>query len=195
MRARTSPARGIRDERIAELQRPRAAKLAAFALPSAPVALTWRAQHHEAKTVARLLVSFRDHMGRDWPSDNAFLASVERLMERGEAEFLLGAPDDDSPPAAVAQLRFRYGVWYAAEDCALEDLFVDETARGAGLGRAMVAAVIERARERGCRRIELDVNDANDPALALYRSFGFDAQDDRYGGRNLFMRLHLERPA
>jgi len=26
---------------------------------------------------------------------------------------------------------------------------------------------------------------------ALYRSAGFDAQDDRYGGRNLFMRLHL----
>ena len=49
------------------------------------------------------------------------------------------------------------------------------------------------ARERGCRRVELDANDENAAAQALYRSFGFDAQDDRYGGRNLFMRLHLRR--
>ena len=39
--------------------------------------------------------------------------------------------------------------------------------------------------------MELDANDENAAAQALYRSFGFDAQDDRYGGTNLFMRLHL----
>jgi hypothetical protein len=27
--------------------------------------------------------------------------------------------------------------------------------------------------------------------MSLYRSLGFDAQDDRYGGRNLLLRLHL----
>jgi ribosomal protein S18 acetylase RimI-like enzyme len=117
---------------------------------------------------------------------------VERLAGGRDAEYLLGSVDDDSPPAGVAQLRFRYGVWWAAEDCLLEDLFVLSAARGAGLGRSLVQATIERARARGCRRVELDVNDANAPALALYRSLGFDDRDDRYGGGNLFMRLHLE---
>ena len=160
-----------------------------------PEPRVWRAEPHEAETVAELLVAFRDHLGLAWPSDNAFLAGVERLIEDRDTIYLLGAPHDDAPPGGVAQLRFRYGLWWAAEDCVLEDLFVREDARGAGLGRALVEATVAVARERGCRRIELDVNDANAAALALYASFGFSAQDERYGGRTLLMRLHLERPA
>ncbi|MFL5843381.1 MAG: GNAT family N-acetyltransferase [Solirubrobacteraceae bacterium] len=152
----------------------------------------WVAEPAEAETVARLLVGFRNHLGIDWPSDNAFLAGVERLIEKPDVRYLLGAPDDDSPPAGVAQVRFRYGIWWAAEDALLEDLFVAETARGSGLGRALLERVVQEARERGCRRLELDVNDHNEAALALYRSVGFDNHDARYGGGNLFMRLHLE---
>ena len=154
-------------------------------------ARVWVAEPAEAETVGRLLVAFRDHLGVDWPSDNAFIAGVERLIEDRGAMYLLGAPDDDAPPAGVAQLRFRYGIWWAAEDCLLEDLFVLESARGTGLGRALLELAIEQAAERGCRRIELDVNDNNDAALALYRSVGFDNRDDRYGGGNLFFRKHL----
>jgi GNAT superfamily N-acetyltransferase len=153
----------------------------------------WRAEPHEAETVGELLVEFRNHLGLTWPSENAFIAGVERLIEDPSTVYLLGAPDADSAPAGVAQLRFRYGIWWAAEDCLLEDLFVREEARRSGLGRALVEATIAHARARGCRRIELDANDANDAAQGLYQSFGFDAQDDRYGGRNLLMRLHLER--
>lgn len=155
-------------------------------------AAVWRAEPHEAEIAGQLLVDFRNHLGVDWPSDNAFIAGVERLIEDPNTAYLLGAPDPDSPPQGVAQVRFRYGVWWAAEDCLLEDLFVREEARGTGLGRALLTATIDLARERGCRRVELDANDENDAAQALYRSAGFDAQDDRYGGRNLFMRLHLE---
>lgn len=155
-------------------------------------ARAWVATPDEAETVAKLLIAFRNHLGVTWPSDNAFLAGVERLIEDRCAEYLLGAPDDDSPPAGVAQVRYRYGIWWAAEDCLIEDLFVHESARGSGIGRALVERVVERATARGCRRIELDVNDNNAAALALYRSLGFGNRDDRYGGDNLFMRLHLE---
>src|SRR3954469_18457263 len=156
-------------------------------------ARVWVAEPGEAETVARLLVAFRDHLGVEWPSDNAFLAGVERLIETHDAVYVLGSADEDSPPAGVAQVRFRYGIWWAAEDCLLEDLFVLESARGSGLGRALLERVVQLARERGCRRIELDVNDNNAAALALYESMGFGNDDPRYGGGNLFMRLHLER--
>ena len=154
--------------------------------------VVWRAEHHEADAVGELMIAFRNHLRVDWPSDNAFLAGVDRLIEDPNTAFLLAAPDADSPPMGVAQVRFRFGVWWASEDCLLEDLFVHAGARGKGLGRALVEAVIGLARERGSRRVELDANEDNATALALYRSFGFDAQDDRYGGRNLFWRLHLD---
>jgi len=152
----------------------------------------WVAEPHEAGEVARLLIAFRDHQGATWPSDNAFLAGVERLMDDPATDFLLGAPSRGGPPAAVAQLRYRFGVWRAGFDCLLEDVFVEEPARGSGLGREMVAAALDRARGRACRRVELDVNEANPAAVALYESFGFSATANAYGARDLYMRLHLD---
>ena len=107
-----------------------------------PAPHVWVAEPHEAETVARLIVAFRDHLGRDWPSDNAFLAGIEGQIEQPDTEFLLGAAHADAPPAGVAQLRYRHGLWRAGPDCHLEDLFVAQGARGAGLGRALVDAAV-----------------------------------------------------
>jgi GNAT superfamily N-acetyltransferase len=154
---------------------------------------TWKAEPHEAETVAALMIGFRDYLGESWPSDNAFLAGVERLLDDVNTDYLLGAVDDDSPAAGVAQLRYRFGLWRAGTDCLLEDLFVHERARGSGLGRALVQATLDRARERGARRVELDCNEANAPAQALYASFGFSATTHRYdGARDLYLQVHLD---
>ncbi|MDO8210064.1 N-acetyltransferase [Conexibacter sp. CPCC 206217] len=141
----------------------------------------WRATPHEAETVAELLVEFRDHIGRDWPSDNAFHAGVERMLERNEADFLLASAADGAPAAGVCQLRFGFNLWRAGTECVLEDLFVRERARREGLGAALVTAALERARERNSRWIELDAYEDNAPAIALYERFGFVL--GRSGGR------------
>jgi GNAT superfamily N-acetyltransferase len=150
------------------------------------------AQPQDAEEVARLMAAFRDHMGLPEPSDADVAGGVTRLLRDDDTEFLLAAPDDGAPAAGVAQLRFRYGIWRAGGDCLLEDLFVDARARGAGLGRALVQATIDRARARSCRRVELDVNERNDRALRLYGSFGFSATANSYGARDLYMRLHID---
>ncbi|HEX8160045.1 MAG TPA: GNAT family N-acetyltransferase [Solirubrobacteraceae bacterium] len=150
-------------------------------------ARAWIAGNDEAEAIAALLVAFRDDMGSDWPSENAFLASVERLLEDRDTEFLLATVDDDSPPAGVLQLRFRLSVWRAAPDAWLEDLFVQEHARRAGVGDALVTLAIERAIERGAKRIELDANEENAPALALYERHGFSDRSKLGPGRDLFL--------
>ena len=150
----------------------------------------WVAEPHEAEIVARLLVEFRDHLGKDWPSANAILATVERLLENVETEFLLSAADDDSPPAGVAQLRYRLSVWTATPDCWVEDVYVARSARRTGIGEALVTLAIERAAARGCRRIELDTNEDNEPALALYRRLGFS--EFSKGNRSVFMGRAIE---
>ena len=151
----------------------------------------WVAEPHEAEIVARLLIEFRDWYGRDWPSDNAFLAGVERLIERTDTEYLLATPDDDSPPVGVCQLRYRWGIWLAAEDCWLEDLYVRDDARRTGVGSALVELAIGRARERGCRRVELDVSHSNDAGQALYERHGFSV-GYKEPAPNVLMGLRLE---
>jgi ribosomal protein S18 acetylase RimI-like enzyme len=138
--------------------------------------------------VAELLAAFRDHMDAGRPDDDAIRAWVGRLIVRDDTEYLLAAAGD-GPARGVAQVRYRWGIWWEAEDCWLEDLFVSADARGQGLGRALTTAVLERAAARGCRRVELDVNTENPAALNLYRSLGFET--GKTGGQDLLMRRRL----
>lgn len=155
------------------------------------MASVWRATSADAPSVVRLLGEFRDFLGSPEPSDDQLRSSVERLLEDADTEYLLAA-EDGGEPAGICQVRFRYGVWLTAEDSCLEDLFVSERARRGGLGRALVEASLELAAGRGCRRIELDTNESNARALALYESLGFTAWTDRDEGRNLFLRCRLD---
>jgi len=160
-------------------------------LQATPLTRTWRAAPDEAPAVAGLLAEFRDWWGRSAPSDASLGASVERLIASPDTVFLLGAPRARAAPAGVCQLRFRFSVWSAGEECCVEDLFVREDSRRSGLGAALVDAALRCARERGCARVELDVREDNRAALALYASRGFAASAEPGGGRTLLLRRRL----
>ena len=153
-------------------------------------ARTWLASADEADRVAALLAGFRDHMGRDEPTEAQLRATVDVLMRDPDTEFLLGARDGGAAAAGVCQLRYRLAVWTGRPDCWLEDLFVEREARRAGLGRALVEAAVERARARGCARIDLDVNEDNERALALYTAMGFTTEP-KPPGRTLYVARKL----
>jgi GNAT superfamily N-acetyltransferase len=121
--------------------------------------------------VARLLAEFHDHLDKPRPSLEELEDSVRHVMEGGDGEFLLGFVGEE--PAGFVQLRWRWAVWTRALDGWLEDLFVSKRFRRSGLGRALGEATIERARELGCVRLELDVDADNEAALTLYRKLGF----------------------
>ncbi len=151
----------------------------------------WLASEDEAPAVTALFVAFREWWERDRPSTDSIERSVARLLADPDTDLLLAAPSEDAPAGAVCQLRYRHSVWTEAPDCALEDLFVRTELHRRGLGRALVEAAIGRARERGCARMELDVNEAHPAAVALYEGFGFSAWSDPPGGRRLLMRREL----
>jgi GNAT superfamily N-acetyltransferase len=52
--------------------------------------------------------------------------------------------------------------------CYLQDLFTDPAARGQGIGRALIAAVYERARIAGCTRVYWLTHESNATARTLY---------------------------
>jgi GNAT superfamily N-acetyltransferase len=139
----------------------------------------------EEAEVASMIAGFRDFYGEAEPADEHIARMVAELMNDERTEFLLVG----NPTVGVAQLRFRPSVWTGTEDVWLEDLFVLEEARRAGAGRALVQGCIDRARARGSKRIQLDANEGNEAALALYESLGFrSTSPGRFdGGRNLYL--------
>jgi putative acetyltransferase len=58
----------------------------------------------------------------------------------------------------------------------VKSMHTAESARGRGVGRAMLEHLLAVARERGYRRVSLETGamTAFEPALALYRSAGFE---------------------
>lgn len=141
-------------------------------------------------TVTRLVGGFRDFLKMEGPSNAELEISVSQLLGDRQTEYLLIG----DPEVGFAQLRFRLSVWTGTEDAWLEDVFVDEAARGNGYGRTLVAAAIQRARTRGCGRIQLDANRDNHPAVKLYESLGFEPTHNKakWGDTpDLFFNLNL----
>lgn len=57
--------------------------------------------------------------------------------------------------------------------CEVKRLYVRPDARGTGLGKALVAAILDEAARLGYHEIKLDTLEQMTPAIALYRGFGF----------------------
>jgi GNAT superfamily N-acetyltransferase len=152
------------------------------------MAEVWVAGEEDAAGVAALMSAFRDHIERDVPPDEEVRATVDALLRDPATEFLLAAPDGSGAPAGVCQLRYRLSVWTATDDCWLEDLYVNDEARGTGLGRALIEAAFERARARGCARVQLDVDFDNTRAIDVYREAGFGTEPGSPGRTMLITR-------
>ena len=65
----------------------------------------------------------------------------------------------------------RHGIW-------LEDLHVDESQRGRGYGKALIASLAELCIDRAYSRLEWTVLDWNSPAVAFYRSIGAEPMSE-----------------
>lgn len=128
--------------------------------------------------------------------------SVSLVYQQNEKEFA-GLPRKYRPPEGCILLGEIEGqltgcVAYrkaSAQVCEMKRLYVRPTARGTGLGRALVAAVIDEARNAGYAEMRLDVLAEFETAQKLYASFGFkDAaaitQNPTPGAR--FMGLKLD---
>jgi GNAT superfamily N-acetyltransferase len=139
------------------------------------------------------------------------LAEYEQLADQVQAsEQLLEEALFGDPPAAEAMIAradgqvIGYALYFstfstflAIQGIWLEDIYVRPPHRKAGAGRALLAAVAGRLRERGGRRLEWAALDWNELALGFYRGLGARAQKEwithRLTGADL-ERLAAEAP-
>jgi putative acetyltransferase len=81
---------------------------------------------------------------------------------------LLLAAVDGIPRGCVALQEIT------SESCEMKRLYVQPGQRGTGLGRLLVARVLDEARSIGYRRIFLDTLPSMTRAQAMYRALGFE---------------------
>jgi GNAT superfamily N-acetyltransferase len=84
----------------------------------------------------------------------------------------------DGEVVGFALWFLNFSTWVGSHGIYLEDLYVRPSARGTGLGRALLMTLVEIARERGYGRVEWSVLDWNVDAQGFYRSIGAVAMDD-----------------
>jgi ribosomal protein S18 acetylase RimI-like enzyme len=73
----------------------------------------------------------------------------------------------------------RFGVTL---ECYLAELYVAPESRGRGLGRALMEAAIEVAREKGADHMDLGTSEDDVAARALYESLGFNNREGKPDG-------------
>ncbi len=108
---------------------------------------------------------------RAFPVDRISRRAWRHLLTRAHARVLLATAPALQGLGGAAVVLFRSG----SEVARLYSLAVAPEARGRGVGRALLAAVLAAARRHGARRVRLEVRDTNEVALSLYRTAGFRA--------------------
>jgi len=114
-----------------------------------------------------------------WPDDSqdSHAAEIEKFFagELREPLAVLIASDERDTPLGLAELSIRN----YAEDCAtdrvgyLEGWYVAPEARRRGIGRALVSAAEDWARQQGCIEFGSDALIDNHVSAAAHRALGF----------------------
>jgi GNAT superfamily N-acetyltransferase len=95
---------------------------------------------------------------------------------RPYAEVLIG--EVDGSPRGFALFFHNFSTFEGKPGIYLEDLFVMPEARGAGLGKALLAELARLTVERDCARLEWAVLDWNAPAIGFYQALGARLMDE-----------------
>jgi len=148
------------------------------------------AQHRAA--VLRLTRAYaQDPMGngRDLPEDVQSVL-VDRLRAHPTTMIFLAIDGDEAVGIATCFLGFS--TFAARPLINIHDLHVAKEHQRRGVARLLLGAVEKAARDLGCGKLTLEVQENNRPALALYDRFGFaGGQYEPEAGTVLFRQKML----
>jgi ribosomal protein S18 acetylase RimI-like enzyme len=131
--------------------------------------------------------SLVEAFGRLLPQLSSSAASVSRAdlesIVASPATSLLVAREGDAVLGTLTLAVFRIPTGVRAW---IEDVVVDESARGRGVGEALTLDAVVRARAAGARSVELTSRPTRETANRLYRRLGFEERETNV------LRLSLE---
>ena len=149
-------------------------------MPDREEAAIRRADAGDAPAIGRLLYDFNTEFDDPTPAPEANAARIAELLDGGDTEVLVAHAGEE--PVGLAVLRLRPALWSTALESYLAELYVVPKHRGQGLGRALMEAAIDLARERGADYMDLGTAETDTAARALYESLGFSNREGKPDG-------------
>jgi ribosomal protein S18 acetylase RimI-like enzyme len=137
-----------------------------------------RAGPADADAIGRLLHDFNTEFDDITPGPAKLAQRVRRLLAEDEITVLLAG----AGPDGLAVLRFRPAIWTEALECYLAELYVVPERRGQGLGRALMEAAMDLARQAGADLMDLNTAEDDAAAIALYERLGFSRSEGKPDG-------------
>ncbi|GGB41407.1 N-acetyltransferase [Roseibium aquae] len=137
----------------------------------APFLPIWPAENAaDMNEIRRLFRAYADWLNIDlaYQGFEAELVGLPGKYAPPAGALLLAGDKTDPPVGCVALRPFAQNGW-----CEMKRLYVAPEGRGLGLGGRLVAAIIDRAKALGYRRMVLDTLPTMAAAIALYERHGF----------------------
>ncbi|MQS12387.1 GNAT family N-acetyltransferase [Streptomyces kaniharaensis] len=100
--------------------------------------------------------------------------ATARFLADDRHHLLIAYTDDGTPAGMVTGVETTHPD--KGTELFLYELGVDEPHRGHGIGRALIAALADLARERGCHAMWTVTEEDNPAARATYRAAGGDPE-------------------
>lgn len=91
--------------------------------------------------------------------------------------------EEDGKAIGYAVYFYNYSTWLGKNGIYLEDLYVNESKRGKGAGKAMIKYLAKKAISENCGRFEWACLDWNTPSREFYESLGAVALNEWVGYR------------
>lgn len=108
---------------------------------------------------------------------------LERLLADSERACIMVARDESGRAIAMASAQLVISTAEGAPSAWIEDVVVSGTYRGQGLGKQILAALLDWARRQGATRAQLLADLDNTPALSFYDHLGWHGT--RLGARRI----------
>jgi GNAT superfamily N-acetyltransferase len=125
----------------------------------------------EYEELQPLIVAYQRFYGVEEIDEERNRAFFRRFLAPSEDGMLLGARAG-GPLLGYACLYWHFSSLQATETVLMNDLYVEEGARGRGVGRALIEATADVARQRGASHVEWATEPDNQTAQRLYDSTG-----------------------
>jgi GNAT superfamily N-acetyltransferase len=130
------------------------------------------ATEQDLEAVYALLIEFAAFQG----SSDKVYTTVEQLKRDKDLFQCLVAEADDKRIIGFASHFFTYYSW-SGKALYIDDLYVTQSCRKQGVGKALLDAIVQKAKDNGCFKVRWQTSNWNHNAIAFYKTYGAEIDE------------------